>query len=360
MYDPLEIQSYKGKYQVNFNNDNLNFHWDEETLATSHFIIDAKVAELYKNELAPILQRADASVLLIDATEHAKSLEVFPAYVEHLVKRKLRRNQRLVAIGGGIIQDITCFLAATMLRGVEWWFYPTTLLAQADSCIGAKSSINCGNTKNILGTFTPPDRIFIHTAFLKTLDKMDIHSGIGEMLKVHAIDGVQAFDLLAKDYDNLFTDHAVMLAYIRRSLEIKKNIIEQDEFDLTVRRVMNYGHTFGHAIESATNYRIPHGIAVTIGMDMANYVAAKLEYSSADYFSRMHPVLKKNYHSFADCDIPLQEFISAISKDKKNVGKNQLGLILPNKYGKPEPMFYENNDRFQALCADYIANGRSL
>ena len=105
-----------------------------------------------------------------------------------MVDKKIRRGQFLIAIGGGIIQDITCFLASTVMRGLPWIFYPTTLLAQSDSCIGSKSSINSGAVKNILGTFTPPKKVVIDVGFLGTLEKKDLFSGIGEMLKVHAID----------------------------------------------------------------------------------------------------------------------------------------------------------------------------
>jgi hypothetical protein len=139
----------------------------------------------------------------------------------------------------------------------------------ADSCVGSKSSINGGGAKNVLGTFTPPRRIILGAGVLRTLDEKDVRSGVGEMLKVHAIAGPAAFDAIAADYPRLFTDRSVMTAYLRRSLEIKKPIVEADEFDQGRRLVMNYGHSFGHALESATAFAVPHGIAVTIGMDMA-------------------------------------------------------------------------------------------
>ena len=153
----------------------------------AHFIIDERIASLYENTISLIA--GSPSMLRIEATESAKSLDQFPLYVTHLVEAGLRRDHTLIAVGGGIIQDITCFLAATMLRGVEWSFVPTTLLAQADSCIGSKSSINGGGAKNILGTFTPPHEIALTTTFLKTLKSVDLKSGMGEILKVHAIAG---------------------------------------------------------------------------------------------------------------------------------------------------------------------------
>ena len=183
--DSFIVQSHKGSYAVNFiKGAELNI--DEAILQNSHIIIDKKLLEIYPQQLKGF--SSALSLLSIEAQEKNKSLEQMPVYVEYLVKNRLRRNHKLLAIGGGIIQDITCFLAANMLRGINWNFVPTTLLSQADSCIGSKSSINCGESKNILGTFTPPDNVMIHLNFLNTLDIQAIRSGIGEMLKIHAID----------------------------------------------------------------------------------------------------------------------------------------------------------------------------
>lgn len=351
VFKPLSIQSHKGEYRVYFEDEII---FKDLDLESCHFLIDANVIKQYQHELAEILK--GPSVLIIEATEQNKTLDKFPAYVEFLVQHKIRRDHRLIAIGGGIIQDITCFLAATILRGVEWWFYPTTLLAQADSCIGSKSSINSGGAKNILGTFTPPKKVFIFYSFLKSLKPIDLCSGIGEMLKVHAIDSPLSFDQIANDYDRLFQDQSTMLHYIRRSLEIKKNIIERDEFDTGLRNVMNYGHTFGHAIESATDYSIPHGVAVTMGMDMANYISNQFDIGCASHFARMHPVLEKNCQHFFDVNIPIEPFILAISKDKKNKGVDQLGLILPNKTGQLIRIYVENNNFFKSVCVAYLSD----
>ncbi|MCB2100610.1 MAG: hypothetical protein KDE22_07055, partial [Rhodobacterales bacterium] len=295
----------------------------------------------------------------VQATEPNKALDRFPAYVAHLVAHGVRRDHVLLAIGGGIIQDITCFLAATLLRGVDWHFYPTTLLAQADSCIGSKSSINCGDAKNILGTFTPPRQVTICTRFLDTLDPRDVRSGVGEMLKVQVIDGPGAFDRLAADYPRLFTDPAVMETYIRRSLEVKKGYIETDEFDRGPRNIFNYGHSFGHAIEAATDFAIPHGIAVTIGMDMANWISARLGVGSAENHRRMRPPLRANYDGYERHPVPLEPFLKALSKDKKNVGSGTVTLILPDAGGRVFRDVYANDAAFAALCREFLDEARA-
>ena len=358
MFNGFEVQSHQGKYCVELGAIE-QFLVDVTNLENTHFVIDQKILALYSDKLKNLLSQSQ-SVLVIEAVEANKSLEQMPRYVHHLVANKLRRNHRLIAIGGGIIQDITCFLAANMLRGVEWWFVPTTLLAQADSCIGSKSSINCGDSKNILGTFTPPKQVFIDVNFLKTLDIQAIRSGVGEMLKVHAIDGPASFDQIAQNYQSLFYDDKLLIQYIRRSLEIKKAIIEQDEFDRNIRQVMNYGHSFGHALESATNYKIPHGIAVTIGMDMANYVAMRAGITTEEHYSRMHGVLRENYIDFVEEKILLASFLSAIAKDKKNMGNTHLSLILPNQDGLITKTSLPLDSTFELCCLDYLMKERAI
>lgn len=347
------IQSHQGPYHVAFH-DSVDAAKAGIDPQTTHFLIDENIAGLYEAELADFLD--GRSVLRISATEASKSLDCFPHYVDHLVTRQIRRDHRLCAIGGGIIQDITCFLAATMLRGVPWSFLPTTLLAQADSCIGSKSSINAGGAKNILGTFTPPNEVHICARFLDTLSEQDLRSGVGEILKVHAIEGPAAFDSLSRDYDGLFRDSALMQRYVRRALEIKKGFVEIDEFDRGPRNIFNYGHSFGHAIESATCFAIPHGVAVTMGMDMANYIAKVLN-DCGNAFDRMHPTLRMNYRDFESTTVPIDDFLVAIAKDKKNLG-DELTLILPGLDGVPGKCQRENDSTFSEACTNYLDSVR--
>jgi len=349
--DEIKILSHKGEYVVNFFNygiDQLN----QQPIENAIYIVDQNIAQIYNNRLGNILN--SQKVLIIEATEENKSLDQFPAYVDSLIGLNVRRGQKLVAIGGGIIQDITCFLATTMMRGLPWMFYPTTLLAQSDSCIGSKSSINSGEVKNILGTFTPPEQVVIDVDFLQTLEAKDIYSGIGEMIKVHAIDSPESFDLITQSYEKIRNDRLEMEKFINRSLLIKKRLIEIDEFDLGPRNVMNYGHSFGHAIESATNFAIPHGIAVTIGMDLANYVALKLGVSTNHHFERMHDVMDKNSQTYRHVHIDVNTLMLALSKDKKN-SATQLRLILPGQDGCIHIGLYEKNDKLLDIINDYFS-----
>ncbi len=355
MSEDLVVQSHRGPYRVCFLGE-VAEAVARAAVPRAHYVIDRRVAALYAEPLTPVLNAP--SVLLVDALEENKSLDRFPVYVQHLVGRGIRRDHTLVAIGGGIVQDITCFLAATLLRGVEWSFVPTTLLAQADSCIGSKSSINCGDAKNILGTFTPPREILLTTQFLNTLDERDVRSGIGEMLKVHAIEGPAAFEEIAAAYPDLRLDRSAMIRFLRRSLEVKRRYIEQDEFDRGPRNVFNLGHSFGHAIETATNFAIPHGIAVTIGVDMANHIAVHLGVGRQGTFDRMHPALRANYREFETVPVPLDRFLAALSKDKKNQGAD-VTLVLLDKEGRVFKDRYRADAAFAAACQAYLDHVRA-
>jgi len=350
----LVIQSHQGPYTVVFG-DAIARHLDTIDPDKAHFIVDRRVFGLH----AAALERLkNTSLLLLEANEQSKSLERFPDYVEHLVSRRARRDHTLVAIGGGVIQDITSFLAATLLRGIPWRFFPTTLLAQADSCIGSKSSVNCGSAKNILGTFTPPREVVISSQFLETLDNAALRSGIGEMLKAHAIDSPAAFDRIAGDYGKLLSDKEVMKAYLRRSLEIKHRYIEVDEFDRGPRLIFNYGHSFGHALEAATDFAIPHGIAVTIGMDMANYVAMRKERTDQSLYRHRHGVLRENFRGYEKHPVSLEPFLAAMAKDKKNEGRDKVTVILPNREHLLERVVLDAGAEFAAICGEYLETAR--
>ena len=232
-----------------------------------------------------------------------------------------------MAIGGGIIQDVTAFSASIIYRGIEWSFFPTTLLAQADSCIGSKTSINLGNKKNLIGNFYPPTEIYIDTAFLATLPEADILSGIGEMLHYYYYAASPFFEKIISKRPQLLSERRLLRDYIRESLQIKKGVIEIDEFDKGERNKFNYGHTFGHALETITDYGIKHGQAVTVGMDIANYLSVRMRLMGQALFDTLHAKLAVNFpgYNFSKCN--MEAYFDALAKDKKNIGSN-LGCIL--------------------------------
>ena len=347
--EDLTIESHRGPYRVRFGEPFAGLA--DGLSPTEHLLIDERVARLYEQPLRRVLD--SQSVLRIEATEENKSLERFSSYIEHLIHRGVRRDHTLVVVGGGILQDIGAFIAGILHRGIRWRYYPTTLLAQADSCIGSKSSVNVAGVKNQLGTFTPPDEIFISTDLLETLSPLEIRSGIGEMIKVHVISGWEDTRRIAGDYPKLFQDQGVLKRAIHRSLEIKKEKIERDEFDRNERLIMNFGHSFGHAIESATGYAVPHGIAVTLGMDLANEVSLRWGFIDQETYEELHALLAPNYAGFEDCSIPEGPFFSALARDKKNSG-GDLSLILLRGPGKAFHGRYPQDARFRSICTGFL------
>ena len=281
-------------------------------------IIDNKIKSLYPSDLAPFLDKY--STIGIDANEHQKSYEGVIPIIQTLINSGFRKNHRLVAIGGGITQDITAFIASIMYRGVKWIYFPTTLLAQGDSCIGSKTSINFGDYKNQVGGFYPPNKIFIYPEFLASLSENELSSGMGEMLHYFVVSGEEDFRMYESNFKEAFLDKSILAKIILKSLSIKKKYIEKDEFDQNIRQVFNYGHSFGHAIESLTKYRIPHGIAVSFGMDMANYISVKMGLIDDVVRDEIRVITKFIWKGYSLRGIDVQTFINALSKDKKMWG----------------------------------------
>ena len=271
--------------------------------------------------------------IIIDATEKQKSFQGLIPVIQHLIDNGFRKNHRLIGIGGGITQDVTAFTSSIIYRGVDWLFYPTTLLAQGDSCIGSKTSINFGDYKNQVGGFYPPNKIMINLEFLDTLTDAEMKSGMGEMCHYFIVAGEEDFMRFKNEYPRALKDKETLSGIIARSLEIKKSYIEIDEFDQHKRQVFNYGHSFGHAIESLTNYRVPHGIAVSHGMDIANFISVKMGLIDETLRQRMREVLKLNWDEVPLGEINVEAFIGALRMDKKNVG-TEVRVILTKGLGR--------------------------
>lgn len=351
MYN-FKIKSSIHDYDVQFITDTAKV-LNDELQPDDYVIIDNKIIQLYKNVLGTILKVTKH--IGIDASETQKSYQGIIPIIQELIDNGFRKNHRLVAIGGGITQDVTAFISSILYRGVSWLFFPTTLLAQGDSCIGSKTSINFAQYKNQVGGFYPPQKIFINVDFLNTLSNLDIKSGLGEMCHYFPIAGEKDFKRFKQDYPAALQDKEVLKGLIARSLEIKKKYIEIDEFDQKERQVFNFGHSFGHAIESLTNYRIPHGLAVSYGMDMANFVSVKLGFIPEEIRIEMREVLEKIWEGTYINDISIDKFKLALSKDKKNVGK-ELRLILNKGNGHIFKAAIQMNDEFSNWIEEYFNN----
>jgi len=320
------IKSKLRDYSVFFPSD-ASFINDLIATSNSILLVDEGVWEAHKDELLKNVPKSEYYIVPI--SEEKKTLDSVQSLYDILINRAVKKNLTIIAIGGGIMQDISGYVASTLYRGVNWIFIPTTLLSQVDSCIGGKTSLNYKQYKNLIGTFYPPFKIFVFPQFLKTQHNLEYFSGLGEVVKLHIIGGEKLIDDIQRNIEDLkVRDETVLRKIIRDCLMIKKEIIENDEFDKGRRNILNYGHCFGHAIESASNYVIPHGQAILLGIMLANKVAVERGILSQEYekFLRekiLMPV-KQEYVGIEKIDN--KKIIENMKMDKKRTGK-ELALI---------------------------------
>lgn len=206
--------------------------------------------------------------IAVQADEERKNLSTVAEIVESMRRAGANRQSSLLAVGGGVVQDLATFAASVYMRGIEWTYCPTTLLGMVDSCVGGKSSINVGEYKNIAGNYYPPARILIDPVFCRTLPETQRVAGLCEAAKIcfASDDAVfQQYLQLVAERD-LFADEPRLSRLVSLSLRAKKRFIEEDEFDHGIRLLLNFGHTFGHALEGASGFALSHGVAVGVGV----------------------------------------------------------------------------------------------
>ena len=346
----FEVRSSVRRYTVDFP-DRFEETLKDRLAPGDIALIDARVAELYASRLGALVE--DPRHLRLQVDERVKSYEGVAPVIDHLARHGFRKDNTLVAIGGGIIQDVAGFTASILYRGVDWIFFPTTLLAQCDSCIGSKTSINFGPFKNQLGNFYPPSEVHIDLSLLASLPRSEQLSGLGEMAHYFLVSGERDFERFARDAPAALGDQGILKGLVARSLEIKRSFIEVDEFDLKERQVLNYGHSFGHALETVTDYGLPHGIAVSYGMDMANFVSWKLGLLPEDVRSRIRAVLEGIWRDHPIREVSVPRTLDALRRDKKNVGKT-LGLILTRGVGRMFKQQLEVTATFEGWLEDYF------
>ncbi|OGK43698.1 hypothetical protein A2956_04950 [Candidatus Roizmanbacteria bacterium RIFCSPLOWO2_01_FULL_37_57] len=328
----LTVKSRFGNYQVIFYKD-FKFFRDLKK-NNFYFIVDRQIFKLYKETLFDNIDKK--KLILLAAKEETKTIGKVKTIYASLLENSINKNATLVSVGGGVMQDVSGFIASTLFRGIKWLYVPTTLLSQADSCIGSKTSINFRNYKNLIGTFYPPAKIYISSAFLKTLNMKDFYSGLGEIIKLQLIDtDSDKFKNLVNDIKKVLEekDSALLLSLIESSLRIKKHYIEKDEFDHSVRNLLNYGHTLGHALESVSNFRISHGMAVILGVIYANILSVNRSMQSEKSFKFLtNFFLLPNAHldmlKLKSDYFDKEKLMRLVKRDKKQVN-SKLTFIIP-------------------------------
>lgn len=301
-------------------------------------VTNPTVYPLYGGVVADSLKKVGFDVLTVtipDGEEYKDLLWVEHIYDE-LLKAKLDRSSSLVALGGGVIGDITGFAASTYMRGISYVQVPTTLLAQVDSSVGGKTGVNHKLGKNMIGTFWQPRLVWIDVETLKTLKKREFLAGIAEVIKYGVIWDEELFGFLeTKRHDILNLDIDALVYIIKRSCAIKAEVVSKDERESGLRSVLNFGHTIGHAIETITGYtRYLHGEAVAIGMCLEARLSSMLTFIDRDKVFRIKSLIESyGLPSEMPSDIDIRHVLSSMKLDKKAVA-GELRFILPEKIGK--------------------------
>lgn len=322
----MNIKASQHDYTVHFE-DSPDFLADLLAKPDALCVVDRNVYRLYQPRFAGV---DPERLMLLDALEENKGLEAALAICERMTAIPARRNAWLVSVGGGITQDVTGFAANILYRGVHWAFVPTTLLAACDSCIGGKTSLNYKGFKNLLGTFFPPDDVYVCASFFETLTDQDFLSGLGEVVKFNALMGEPGLSGLETHLPALLLrDPETVRRYTESSLAFKKTYIEQDEFDRGVRVHLNFAHTFGHAFETVSRYAVAHGSAVALGTMAANHLSLLRGWLAAETVERIDrlilPILP------AGCDPAqweLSGILAAMHKDKKQTDSRITAVLL--------------------------------
>ena len=320
--DIINIKSRLYDYSVEFVNDVQPIIDLAED--STVFVISSNVYKLYTGKFKNI---PSEKIFFMEDVEHKKNMDTVMEIINFWKKLGVKKNWKVYCFGGGITQDVTTVASNLYLRNIDWYFFPTTLLSMSDSCIGGKCGINLGQYKNQIGVFYPPKKIFIDVNFVNTLSDLDYLNGWGEIIKFSLTRYPDFYNELKQL--NSYIPCSEIATYIHKGLAVKKEIIEEDEFESDLRRVLNYGHTFGHALEAYTNNEIPHGKGVIWGIDVVNYIAWKEGLISEEYYKDIKSFIKK---SFLKAEIVIEnptELFKIISTDKKVKG-NELSFAMLN------------------------------
>jgi 3-dehydroquinate synthase len=301
-------------------------------------ISDTNVAELYGDKVIEILNNADIKTTLhiVPAGEESKSMAQTEKLYTQLIQSNLRRDGLVLALGGGVVGDLAGFIAATYLRGINMVQVPTTLLAQVDSSVGGKVGINHPLGKNLIGSIYQPRLVLIDPDVLKTLDKRELWAGLAEVVKYGLIADENFFTLIEKHLDEFInlTDSELTTNVLAFCCQTKANVVEQDEKESGLRRILNFGHTIGHAIEAVSEYStFRHGEAIIHGMNWASWVSYQKGMLSENEFQRIIKLLYRFPIPSLPENIDTQSLNNCSKVDKKQ-SEQGLNLVLLEAIGR--------------------------
>ncbi len=290
-------------------------------------ISDDKVFPLYGEAVKNSLEKNGYSVcsFAFENGEQSKNLETYGKILEFLAENKVTRTDIIIALGGGVVGDIAGFSAATYLRGIDFVQIPTTLLAAVDSSVGGKTAIDLQHGKNLAGAFHQPSLVICDTKTFDTLDKRQVSCGYAEIIKYGMICDKELFEMLEKASPDYVT-------LAQRCIGIKRDIVQSDEFDRGERKLLNFGHTLGHAVEKHSRFALTHGEAVAVGMMMISRIAESTSVAEENISARLKNVLEK-YGLPTSYDIDADTLFDIAAGDKKVEGST-ITPVIPVKIGK--------------------------
>jgi 3-dehydroquinate synthase len=312
---------FNNSYKI-FLNQLVDINIDEKVV----IVTNDTVSKLHLNYLKQFIFAKQLSVCTILDGEKYKNMDTIDYILNHCFEQKLNRNSYLIAFGGGVIGDMTGFVASIYQRGINFIQIPTTLLSQVDASVGGKTGVNNVYGKNLIGSFYQPKAVYIDPFFLTTLSKKEYNSGISEIIKMAVIFDDKFFEWLKSN--DLYDENNIKIA-IEKSIKIKSSVVIKDEKEHGVRAALNYGHTFCHVIENETNYdKYLHGEAVGIGMNMANKLAFKLGFINIEILEDIKNLLNK-YDIPTNYNIKdIYKFYDSFLLDKKS-SNDKIKFILP-------------------------------
>lgn len=328
---PFKVHSVPKPYVIEWLEDDhkpANLINDD---STAILLIDSNIKDLWFADL-----REDLPIFEVDATEANKNINTAINFAEFMESIGTTKADMVYVVGGGIMQDIGAFACAMYKRGIPWTYLPTTLLGMADSCIGGKTGLNHKTIKNLMALFAAPSRIIHFLPFIETLPQREIVSGFGEALRLSATGGIAFLKYFEKHIDAALVGSLEdTKKIIISSLSVKRTVVEKDEFEQSLRRSMNYGHSVGHAMEALTNFAFPHGMGISIGIMVENKIAESLYGLPADDSMMINRQALKLIDDKAlnslKC-IDLSGINAVLKKDKKTLG-NTLKMAVPIKLG---------------------------
>lgn len=308
-------------------------------------IIDKNVEKYYGDIVYEGLEGKPIYKIILTPGENTKTMNTVENILSQMVEFGLTRKSKIIAVGGGVVGDISGFCASIYMRGIPFIQVPTTLLSQVDSSVGGKTGVNMPQGKNLIGSFYQPETVIIDINTLKTLDRREVISGLGEVIKYGIIWDYDFFNNIKTHILNILEGEGKQIkVIIKRCCEIKAKIVSEDEKELGIRKILNYGHTIGHGLESITNYKkYTHGEAVILGMYYEAFMARNLGYIEEDYFMEIENLIKNLNLSLDIKELDMEQLVKAMLKDKKNK-EGKISFILPIGKGKVEEKLFDKID----------------